>query len=112
MRTQQDLFTVQYAVEYDGWVKLENFPIEEQFRSAYLWCNYIVYSWDVNYYLLLKIVDRTGKLIYEGHIPNLYQYNKLKKKLNLTNCTLSNMVYIVDEEGAYLTDEDNNFIIE
>ena len=50
MRTQQDLFTVQYAVEYDGWVKLENFPIEEQFRSAYLWCNYIVYSWDVNYY--------------------------------------------------------------
>lgn len=112
MRTQQDLFTVQYAVEYDGWVRLENFPIEEQFRSAYLWCNYIVYSWDVNYYLLLKIVDRTGKLVYEGHIPNLYQYNKLKKKLNLTNCTLKNMVYIVDEEGAYLTDEDNNFIIE
>jgi len=62
--------------------------------------------------ILLKIVDRTGKLIYEGHVPNLYQYNKLKKKLNLTNCTLKNVAYIVDEESIYLTDEDNNFIIE
>lgn len=112
MRTQQDLFTVQYAVEYDGWVRLDDFPGEEQFRNVYLWCNYLVYSWDVNYYLLLKIVDRSGNLVYEGHIPNLYQYNKLKKKLNFTNCTLKNVMYMVDENNVYLTDENNNFIIE
>ena len=111
MRKPQDLFTTGYAVEYEGWVKLEDFPIEEQFRDVYLWCNYLVYTWSVNYYLMLKIVDGSGKLIYEGYVPNMYQFSRLKKKLKFGTCTLQNTVYVVDEVLNYITDEDNNYII-
>lgn len=112
MRSNQDLFTVKYAIDYDGWIKLEDFPSEEQFVDVYLWCNYLVYTRRVNFYLLLKIIDSKGNVIFEGYVKNLYDYSKLKKKLKLTNCTLQNTVYIVDENNTYITDENNNFIIE
>lgn len=113
MRKPQDLFTTGYAVEYEGWVKLEDFPILEQFREVYLWCNYLVYTWSVNYYLMLKIFDRNGKVVFEGYVPNMYQFSRLKKKLKLTNCTLYKTIYLgpqSSEQSIILTYEEFSVI--
>lgn len=109
------LFTTGYAVTYDGWQKLD-LPSEGQFRDVYLWCNNYVYTWVSNYYLLVKIVDKNNKILYEGHIQNIDQYNNIKKKLNINcsiqKCTEQNVIYFIDEFGNYLTEENNYFLTE
>jgi hypothetical protein len=110
------LFTTNYAVTYDGWQKLD-MPVEEQFRDVYLWCNYYVYTWTSNYYLLVRIVDNNNKILYEGYIRTIDEYNNVKKKLGFNKCavqkcTEQSVVYFVDEFGNYLTNEFNYFLTE
>lgn len=110
------VFTTNYAINYEGWQKLD-MPIEGQFRDVYLWCNYYVYTWTPNYYLLVKIVDKDNNLLYEGHIQTIDQFNVIKKKLGFNKCstkkcTEQDVVYFVDEFGNYFTNENNLFFTE
>ena len=111
---KNDLFTPSYAVTYYGWLQTD-LPVEGQFRTTYLWCNYYVHVWSSNYYQLLRITDNTGKLLFEGYINTITEFKLLVKKLNLScpkNCTEKDVVYWVDGNGEYLTDELNNYLIE
>jgi hypothetical protein len=113
-RTQQhELFTTNYAVTYEGWQKLD-YPIEGQFRDVYLWCNYYVYTWRPNYYLLVKIVDKNDKILYENYINSISEFQYVKKKLGFDKktkqCTEQNVVYFTDEFGNYFTNENNLFL--
>ncbi len=114
MRTPKaDLFTTNYAVTYAGWV-LTDFPVKEQFRQTYLWCNYYVYTWTSNYYLLVRVEDKDGKLLFEDYVRSITEFNNLRKKLNMqcpTNCTEKDVVYWVDENSDFLVDENNIYLI-
>lgn len=81
MRTQQDLFTVQYAVEYDGWVKIPANHIELGFLSSYMKGEYEINITSPIYYNLVRILDRNKKVVFFDYIKSLYGYNKMKKKL-------------------------------
>lgn len=81
MRTQQDLFTVTYAVEYDGWVKIPATHIELGFLSSYMRGAYEINITSPIYYNLVRILDKNKKVVFFDYIRSLYDYNKMKKKL-------------------------------
>lgn len=85
MRIKQDLFTIGFAVTYDGWVKVEREEIEYGFTQTYTKTTKDnVYTINVNpviFYNLLKVNDKNDKVIFYGYVRNLYDYSKLKKKL-------------------------------
>jgi hypothetical protein len=85
MRTKQDLFTINYAIEFDSWVKIETEENNQGFTQTYTKTTTAnVYTININpviFYNLLKINDQNNKLIFFGYVRNLYDYGKLKKKL-------------------------------
>lgn len=115
MRTPRaDLFTTNYAVMYGGWVQTD-LPVEGQFRTTYLWCNYYVYTWTSNFNLLVRVEDKNGKLVYEGYIKTITDFKNLEKKLNMrcnpSKCTEKDVEYWVDENENYFVDENNIYLI-
>ena len=107
------LFTTNYGIFYEGW-QLLDLPVEEQFWDSYLWCNYYVYTRKSTFYLLIKITDSNGKLLFEGEIPSIDKWKEVKKQIKkcTEKCTEQNVVYLVDEVGNYICDDNNIFIIE
>ena len=82
MRTQKDLFTVTYAVEYDKWVKIPPTHIGLGFLSSYMRGDYEININSPVYYNLVRILDKDKKVVFFDYIRSLYDYNKMKKKLN------------------------------
>ena len=66
------------------------------------------------FYLLIKITDSNGKLLFEGEIPSIDKWKEVKKKIKkcTEKCTEQNVVYLVDEVGNYICVDNNIFIIE
>jgi hypothetical protein len=81
MRTQKDLFTVMYAIEYDGWVKIPATHIRLGFLSSYMRGTYEINITSPIYYNLVRILDKNKKVVFFDYIRSLYDYNKMKKKL-------------------------------
>ena len=111
MRQKNELFTTNYGVQYDNWLKVD-LPVEGQFRDVYIWCNYYIYTWTSNYYLLVQIVDVNNKIVYEGYINTIPQYLKIRNKLKkCTKCTEKDWVYLVGNNEEYLLDNNDNYLI-
>lgn len=82
MKSCNELFTVDYAIRWDNWIKLDE--IEDiRLRDTYQWGKYKVYTYVPDFYLLVRIVDDKGKTVYYDYIRTISQYNYIKKKLKL-----------------------------
>jgi hypothetical protein len=66
---------------------------------------------------LVRIVDKNDKILYEGYIRSIDEYDTVKKKIGfikcaVQKCTEQNVIYFIDEFGNYLNNENNYFLTE
>lgn len=84
MRRREELFTTNYAVTYDNWVKQDVSDREGGFFTKYLRGTDVINTSTPNYYLLVKIDNASGKQLYYGYIRTIEQYRAIRKKLGWT----------------------------
>jgi hypothetical protein len=81
MRNKFDLFTTNYGVYYDNWVKQEDGNRKEGFYDTFKRGDYTIHVSVPVFYLLVQIVDPNGKVVFYDYIYQIRDYLDIKKKL-------------------------------
>ncbi len=85
MRTPKaDLFTTNYGVDYDKWIATTPQNLVGGFFESFTKDGYIINVSTAVYYLLVQVVDNTGKVVFMDYVKSIADYKKLKKKLRWT----------------------------
>jgi hypothetical protein len=81
MNQRNILFTTNYAVYYDSWVKVPSEGRPKGFFDTYTRKDYTINVTSGEFYLLLEIIDSKNKVVFKGTVRTIPDYIKLKRKL-------------------------------
>jgi hypothetical protein len=81
MRKSSNLFTTEYGVQYDGWVKQPAGNRENGFYDTFKRGDYTIHVSVPVFYLLVKILDKNNKSVFYDYIYNIDDYRNVKKRL-------------------------------
>lgn len=82
MRNKSELFTSLWAVRYDKWIAANEPERQNGFYNKYTRGTDIISVSIPVFYLLVKIQNSSGKVLYYDYIRTIDQYKAVKKKLN------------------------------
>lgn len=84
MRNKNILFTTNYGVAYDNWIKQEVSDNTGGFFTKYMRGTDSIYVSTAVFYLLVKIEDKLGKQLCFKYIRTIPEYLAIKKQLKWT----------------------------
>jgi len=75
------LFTTNWGVQYDNWIPASNPERIDGFYNKFTRGTDVISVSTPVFYLLVKIEDKNGKVLYYDYIRTIDQYKAIKKKL-------------------------------
>ncbi len=84
MSLRNILFTTNYGVYYDKWVKVPSEGRTDGFFDTYQRDTFTINVTSSDFYLFLEIINSQNKTVFKGVIRTVPDYLKLRKKLKWT----------------------------